>query len=437
MQEPSIIKFIKKAFNHTDDFARFFLTSLFSFVIIILIGVGILWHYRANVFGYLTKEYLQEAQNQIANGSNGANTPTLSTDSFVINAVKKTNPAVVSVIISEEVPKYEEYTDPNSQTNPFGDLFPGLDIPGFNLTVPQYKQDGTQNEEVGGGSGFFVSSDGLIVTNKHVVDQTGATYTVFTNDGKKYDAKVIAKDPVLDIALIKINPAAGQTFPYLTLGDSDTLQLGQSVIAIGNALGEYRNTVSVGVVSGLSRSITAGDDSGNSEVLDHVVQTDAAINPGNSGGPLLDLSGNVIGVNVAIAEGSQNVGFALPINSVKSAIESVEKTGKIIRPYLGVRYVPIDAAMQAANNLSVDYGVLVKQGATASDLAVIPGSPADKAGIVENDIILDADGVKLDDTNSLSDIIRGKNVGQTITLTILHKGVQKNVQVTLEAAPTS
>jgi serine protease Do len=191
------------------------------------------------------------------------------------------------------------------------------------------------------------------------------------------------------------------------------------------------------VVSGLSRSITAGDESGNSEVLDHVIQTDAAINPGNSGGPLLDLSGNVIGVNVAIAQGSQNVGFALPINSVKGAIESVERTGKIIRPYLGVRYVQIDAAMEEANNLSVDYGVLVKQGATASDLAVIPGSPADKAGIVENDIILDVDGMKLDDTNSLSDVIRGDNVGQTITLTILHKGVQKNVQVTLESAPTS
>jgi len=432
MQEPNIIKFIKKAFNHTDDFARIFLTSLFSFLILILIGVGILWHYRANVFGYLTREYLQEAQNQIANNEDGANTPTLSVDSFVINAVKKTNPAVVSVIISEEVPKYEEYTDPNSQTNPFGDLFPG-----FNLNIPQYKQDGTENEEVGGGSGFLVSSDGLIVTNKHVVDQTGATYTVFTNDGKKYDAKVIAKDPVLDIALIRITPSPGQTFPYLSLGDSDTLQLGQSVIAIGNALGEYRNTVSVGVVSGLSRSITAGDESGNSEVLDHVVQTDAAINPGNSGGPLLDLSGNVIGVNVAIAQGSENVGFALPINSVKGAIESVEKTGKIIRPYLGVRYVQIDAAMEQANNLTVDYGALVKQGATASDLAVIPGSPADKAGIVENDIILDVDGVKLDDTNSLSDVIRGDNVGQTITMTILHKGVQKNVQVTLEAAPTS
>ena len=216
------------------------------------------------------------------------------------------------------------------------------------------------------------------------------------------------------------------------------MQLGQSVIAIGNALGEYRNTVSVGVVSGLARSITAGDElGGSSEALNNVIQTDAAINPGNSGGPLLNLNGEVIGVNVAIAQGSQNVGFALPINSVKNSIESVERTGKIIRPYLGIRYVAIDAAMKEANNLTVDYGVLVKAGATASDLAVIPGSPADKAGIVENDIILEVDGVKIDDTNNLSDIIRGKNIGQTITLTILHRGVQKNVSVTLEAAPSS
>ena len=165
----------------------------------------------------------------------------------------------MSVIISEEVPKYDISTVPDQNQNPFGDLFPG-----FNFSIPQYQQDGTQKEEVGGGSGFFVSSDGLIVTNKHVVEATNAEYTVLTNDGKKHTAKVIARDPTLDIALIKIE---GSGYPYLSLGDSDTLQTGQSVIAIGNALGEYRNTVSVGVVSGLARSITAGDESGNSEVL--------------------------------------------------------------------------------------------------------------------------------------------------------------------------
>ncbi len=199
-------------------------------------------------------------------------------------------------------------------------------------------------------------------------------------------------------------------------------------------MGEFRNTVSVGVVSGLARSITAGDNSGNTEVLDHVIQTDAAINRGNSGGPLLDISGRIIGVNVAIAQGSQNIGFALPINSIKGAIESVKSTGKIIRPYLGIRYVAINAEMKDKNNLSVDYGVLVKTGATASELAVIPGSPADKAGIVENDIILEVDGIKLDDKTSLASIIRGKTVGQVVSLKILHKGAEKNVSVILEAA---
>jgi serine protease Do len=353
-----------------------------------------------------------------------------SQEHFVIDTVKKTNPAVVSIIISKQVPKYEAYVDPNQNNNPFGDLFPGF--PGFSF--PQYRQNGTEKKEIGGGSGFFVSADGLIVTNKHVVEDKSAEYTVFTNDGKKHPAKVVARDPILDVAIIKVEPSVGVSFPYLNFGDSDNLDVGQSVIAIGNALAEYRNTVSVGVVSGLSRSVTAGDGSGSSEFLDHVIQTDAAINPGNSGGPLLDLSGKVVGVNVAIVQGSQNIGFALPINSIKGVVDSVKKTGKIIRPYLGLRYVLITAEMKEKNNLTVDYGVLVKAGANTSELAVIPGSSADKAGIIENDIILEIDGVKLNTKNSLASIVREKNIGQIISLKILHKGAEKIIPVTLEAA---
>ncbi len=426
MQELDIIKFIKKL-SSNKDFLSVFFTSLFLFVIFLALTFCLMWNYRANIFGYFAKEYLQDAQNTV-NKSDTKNV-VFSQDSFVIDAVKKSNPAVVSIIISKQVPKYETYIDPNQQTNPFGDLFPG-----FSFNIPQYRQNGTEKQDVGGGSGFFVSSDGLIVTNKHVVDQKGVEYTVFTNDGKKHSAKVIALDPVLDVALIKIE---GAGFPYLSFGNSDKLDVGQSVIAIGNALGEFRNTVSVGVVSGLARSITAGDNTGSSEVLDQVIQTDAAINPGNSGGPLLDLSGNVVGINVAVAQGSQSIGFALPINSVKGVIESVKSTGKIVRPFLGIRYVSIDAAMKEANNLTVDYGVLVKAGASASELAVIPGSPADKAGIMENDIILEVDGVKLDSNNNLATIISQKNIGQIINLKILHKGVEKNVPVTLEAEKSS
>ena len=433
MQDINITKIIKKVLNK--NFFYIFFVSLISFIIILAIGLGFVWYYRANIFDYFAQEYLQEIQNStvVAGGDKKLITERIiekqtifTQETFIIDAVKKTNPAVVSIIISKNVPKYEAYIDPNEQQNPFNDLFPG-----FSFNTPQYRQKGTEKKEIGGGSGFLVSNDGLIVTNKHVVDQKDVEYTVFTNDGKKHTALVVARDPVLDIALIRIS---GSSFPYLSLGNSDSLQIGQSVIAIGNALAEFRNTVSVGVVSGLARSVTAGDASGKTELLDHVIQTDAAINPGNSGGPLLDLSGKVIGVNVAIAQGSQNIGFALPINSVKSAIESVKATGKIIRPYLGVRYVAINAEMKDKNNLLVDYGVLVKAGANQNELAVIPGSPADKAGIVENDIILEVDGVKLDDKNTLASVIRQKKIGNAITLKILHKGTKKTVRVTLEAA---
>lgn len=437
MQDFDLIKFIKK--NFTDkNFLSVFFSILLSIILIIALSTSLAWRFRADIFGYFAKEYLRDAQDDQDEGETINDDTKITTEkiverqsifsqeNFVIDAVKKTNPAVISIVISKEVPKYETYIDPNQQQSPFGNLFPG-----FNFNIPQYRQKGTEKKEVGGGSGFFVSSDGLIVTNKHVVDQKDVEYTVFTNDGKKHDAKVVARDPVLDIALIKIE---GNDLPFLSLGDSDKLQIGQSVIAIGNALGEFRNTVSVGVISGLARSVTAGDSTGNTEFLDHVIQTDAAINPGNSGGPLLDLSGRVVGVNVAVAQGSQSIGFALPINSVKGAVESVKSTGKIVRPFLGIRYVMINTEMKDKNNLTVDYGVLVKAGATANDLAVIPGSSADKAGIVENDIILEIDGVKLDDKANLASIIRGKSIGDVVTLKILHRGEEKTILVTLEAA---
>lgn len=431
MENLDILQFIKKSFAEKNLFS-FFLISIASFVLILFIGIGVTFYYRAHLFEYFAREYLLGGEDKTkTNVTEGVAEKIIEKQSiftqeyFVVDAVKKTNPSVVSITISKEVPTYEIIVDPKNQQNIFGDLFPGIP---FDIT-PQYKQNGTQKKQIGGGSGFFVSSDGLIVTNRHVVEDTTAFYTVFTNDGKKHEAKVVARDPVLDIALIKIE---GTDFPPLSFGNSDSLLTGQTVIAIGNALGEFKNTVSVGVISGLSRSVTAGSSFGKAELLDHVIQTDAAINPGNSGGPLLDLSGRVIGVNVAVVQGSQGIGFALPINSVKGAIESVKSTGKIVRPYLGVRYLAINSEIKEANNLSVDYGVLVKAGSSPTDPAIIPRSPADKAGIVENDIILSVDGIKITETSSLASIIRQKKVGETITLRILHKGVEKNVNVTLE-----
>jgi len=360
------------------------------------------------------------------NSQNASSTVFLSsTDAIVVETVKKANPAVVAITVSKNVPVYERYLE--RMPNPFQDFFGDDFFGGF--TIPQLRQKGTELREVGGGSGFLVSADGYIVTNRHVVSDESAEYTVFTNDGKKYDAKVIARDPALDLAIIKIN---GSGFKHLVFGDSDKLEIGQTVIAIGNALAEFRNTVSVGVVSGLSRSITASDRMGGFEALDQLIQTDAGINPGNSGGPLLNLSGEVVGVNVAVADGAENIGFALSANSVKSIVESVKKIGKIVRPYLGVRYIQINEEIKQKNKLSVDYGVLVQRGAAAGELAVIPGSPADKAGIVENDIILEIDGTRLTSEQSLAAIIRGKKVGDTIRLKINHRGQEKSVMVKLE-----
>lgn len=355
-------------------------------------------------------------------------------ESRVVRAVEKANPSVVSIVVTKDVPIIERYYEelPGGRPDPFQDFFGGDFFSPFRFRVPQYRQKGTEKKEVGGGSGFLISADGLIITNKHVVEQDDVEYTAFLNDGKKFDASVVARDPSNDLAVIKIE---GQEFPYLELGSSSDLKIGQTVIAIGNALGEFRNTVSVGVISGLSRSITAGNGLGQREQLEGVIQTDAAINPGNSGGPLLDLDGAVVGVNVAVARGSQNIGFSLPVDLVKGVVESVKETGRIVRPYIGIRYTPITPAMREANKLPVDYGVLVVKGGAPEELAVVPGSPANKAGIEEGDIVLEIDGVKLTDTNSLANAIRKKEVGETVQLKVLHKGEEKTASVVLGEAP--
>lgn len=338
----------------------------------------------------------------------------------VSEIVEKVNPAVVSIVISKDVPNVERYF-----VNPFGE-----NSPFQQFQIPRYRQNGTKNKEVGGGSGFLISSDGYVVSNAHVVRDPNATYTVFLNGGKKHEAKVIALDDVLDVALLKIEAT---NLPFVEFGNSDQLKLGQSVVAIGNALGEFRNTVSTGVVSGLSRSITAKDGY-TVESLDNLIQTDAAINPGNSGGPLINREGKVIGVNVAVAQGSENVGFALPINLIIPSIESMKVNGKVQRPFLGVRYIPITPELQKDNQLSVDYGVLILRGEQQTDLAVIPGSPANKAGIVEYDILLEINGKKIDLEHPLSKLIRQMKIGEQIKIKLLHQGVEKEITVMLEEA---
>lgn len=344
-------------------------------------------------------------------------TSNITYEQAIIDVVKNASPSVVSIVISKNLPVYEQ-----QMVNPFGDMMPGFEI-------PQYVQKGTKLQEVGAGSGFIVSTDGLVLTNKHVVQDKTADYTVITNDGQKYSAKVLALDPVQDLAVIKIQ--TDKTFPSITLGDSSGIQIGQTAIAIGNALGQFSNTVSVGIVSGLSRTIFASDQGGDfSETLQGIIQTDAAINAGNSGGPLLNLKGEVIGINTAMAQGAENIGFAIPINMAKRDIDQVSKTSKIVYPFLGVRYILINSEVKDKYKLSVDYGAYILKGQNGEP-AITADSAAEKAGLKEKDIILELNGEKITDKNPLSTIINKFNPGDKITLKILRGGQEQNLEATL------
>ncbi len=348
----------------------------------------------------------------------------VSTEDQIVRAVGLADPAVVSVIITEELPVLER--EIQTIPSPFGDFFGE----GFEFQVPRYVQKGTRKQEVGGGTAFFVAADGLLLTNKHVVADDKAEYTVLLNDGRKLPATVLARDATNDIALLKVE---GKEFPFLEVAPDDELMLGQTAITIGNALGEFRNTVSVGVVSGLSRSITAGGaQDGSTERLEEIIQTDAAINRGNSGGPLLNTRGEVIGMNTAVAADAENIGFAIPAGELRRVLTSYQTYGRIVRPYLGVRYVPITEELRSKNSIAVDYGVLITRGETEADLAVLPGSPADKAGLREGDIILAIDGNELSSGTSLLRIVQTKAPGDEVTLTILRAGKEETVVLTIE-----
>lgn len=285
-------------------------------------------------------------------------------------------------------------------------------------------------QQEGAGTGFIITNDGLILTNKHVVSDPNSDYTIILSDGKTHDAKVKSVDPFQDIAVLKIE---AKNLPVVELGDSDQLKIGQWVVAVGNALGRFENSVTVGVVSARNRKIEATDQNGNGgETMDGMIQTDAAINPGNSGGPLVNLKGQVVGINSAVASDAQSIGFAIPINDAKTAIESIKNTGRIIRPYLGVRYVPITKDVATEAKLPVDYGALVKGGSKVTELAVVPGSPADKAGIAENDIILEVNGEKIDQNKTLIKLVQKYKVGDEVELKILSKGSEKTIKVKLE-----
>lgn len=334
----------------------------------------------------------------------------------VPEVVAKANPAVLSIIATKDVPVYEQYYE---EVSPFGGMF-------GEVVIPRIREYDSREQEVGGGSGFIVSADGLVVTNRHVVDESEAKYTARLSDGQTYPVEVIDRDDLLDIAILKIN--SEEELPHLTFANLDEIKLGEPVVAIGNALAEFNNTVSSGIISGLSRTISAQDSIGRFEQLDGVIQTDAAINPGNSGGPLLNKKGNVVGVNVATSLGAQNIGFALPADVVEAIVRSVGEYGEIRRPYLGVRYTIVDQSVADSHNLPLSYGALVLAG--GQEPAVEPNSPAEEAGIQEGDLIVSINERQLKNI-SLATALRVYKPGDEIELTLFRNGEELTVSVVL------
>jgi serine protease Do len=370
------------------------------FIVLLSFGAGFAGSFLGN------NVFDKQEPGQVTSTSNQQ--VTVNEDSAVIDVVSKNQDSVVSIVISRNLtPQEQEFRR-------------------------KFGVSADDSSTLGEGSGFILSAEGLIVTNRHVVNQANANYTVVLNNGTELAGKVLAKDTLLDIAIIKVEPK-DVTLKPVTIGNSTDLKVGQRVVAIGNSLGEFSGTVSYGIVSGLSRSIVASDSAGSAERLDGVIQTDASINPGNSGGPLFDIQGNVIGVNVAVAQNAENIGFAIPISIVTRIIEDVEKFGEIRRPYLGVRYIPVNATIKEENKLTSDKGVLVVPGPDGEP-GVLADSPAAKAGLKQGDQILTIDGVEVSETNSLQKVVQEKAVGDKVEIKLIRDGKEMTVSVTLEKA---
>lgn len=370
-------------------------------LILIMIAVGLIAaaaFYQAQVKGLIPSKGLFSPQKSAT--TNQTQT-VVQEENAVISVVDKVSPSVVAIGVSQRASSLQNPFNPFSRPRPNTNT-------NINNTI---------------GTGFVVSDKGIIVTNKHVVSDTGVKYTVITKDGQKLDVQKIYRDPILDLAMVQVS---GGNLKPLEFGDSSKLQVGQTAIAIGNALGEFTNTVTTGVISGLGRKVEAGDPySGSAESLDNLIQTDAAINPGNSGGPLLNSAGQVIGVNVATTEGAQNIGFAIPINAIKPIINQFLTQGFISRPFLGVSYRFISKDVALLND--VPQGAYIQQ--------VIDSSPADKAGVKQQDIITKINGTIIDAENKLSSIIAQAKVGDKLTLNIWRDGQQLSVIATLEESP--
>lgn len=340
--------------------------------------------------------------------------------SQIIETIKKVMPTVVSIVITKSLEEVEKEIKEMAPPIPEAPI----------MNIPPDKIDANGMVQVGGGSGFIIQENGTILTNKHVIAEPRANYTVITNSDTRYNAEIIARDPINDVAILKIEPKE-EKLPTIELGDSRNLELGQTVIAIGNALGIFKNTVSCGVISGLSRSISAqADPRSPMQEMRGLIQTDAAINPGNSGGPLVDIFGRIIGINAAIILGAQNISFAIPISAAERDLNDLKKFGKIRRPLLGLRYLAVNADMKEKMKLQANYGALVI-GEHPMAQAIVPKSPAYRGGIKEMDLILEWNGEKITMEKNIQDYLENCNVGDIIKLKILRGGREVERRVVL------
>lgn len=341
----------------------------------------------------------------------------------IIKTTKAAMPAVASIIVGKD---YEEIL----RERPYELMTPHEDH--VDLPIPEEELPHTQGGKVrvGGGSGFVVDPSGLVLTNKHVVQDPKAEYLVTLTSEDTYLAKVLARDPMNDVAILKIE---AENLPFIGLGDSDAIDLGQSVLAIGTALGEFQNTVSCGIISGLSRFINAiTDQDGHSQRLRGLIQTDAAINPGNSGGPLVNLQGEVIGINAAIVFGAQSIGFAIPINKAKRDLMELKKYGRIRRPFLGIRYILLNPMLTKRFRLPIENGAFVLREGIPGRHAVMPGSAAYKAGIREGDVIIALNNKDITEKIAIEDALEDIPIGSTVPVKIWRKGEVKELHVLAE-----
>lgn len=416
------------------------------------------------VFGLIGGVIVTKTQTPQIVDSNGNLVPTriveertYMEESDAIDAIQSVTPAVISIVATKDLQIFQQNSlDPFNlfRNDPFfrdfGFSFPQIEP----QQQPQQKEQEpqTRREKISGGTGFIIETDGLSLTNKHVVADTAADYTAITNDGKEYDVEIISRDPANDLAVIRLHEKTGEedgnrktgeekdfgpkpeNLPVIVFGDSSKLKVGQKVFAIGNARGEYENSVTAGIISAVGRDITASGGFGTaSETLSGLIQTDAAINFGNSGGPLINAIGEVIGVNTAIDASANGIGFAIPVNQIKPALESVKKHGRIVRPILGVIHMILNKEKAEELKLEgVEYGALITGDRSKKQFGVVPASPAEKAGLKIDDVILEVDGERVTEENTLQSIVQKHAPGDELKLKIWRAGNILELKVTLE-----